>query len=151
MVEGKNGNGTRAAEKGQRKKRLRKIGQPENSATKMTGKKKGQQEINVRNNGNGNRATENTATESYICCPFFCLPFFSVVVSSGSFLLPFFYPLISCCPIFPLPDFPAAQFAIAIFSVVIISDINFLLPFSPNLSFSGSPIFRCRFCRESLC
>jgi len=30
----------------------------------MTGKKKGQQEINVRNNGNGNRSTENTATEN---------------------------------------------------------------------------------------
>ena len=64
--------------------------------------------------------------------------FFSVVVSSGSFLLPFFYPLISCCPIFPLPDFPAAQFSIAIFSVVIISDINFLLPFSPPFHFPAA-------------
>ena len=64
----------------------------------------------------------------------------------------FSYWPVFCCRVFWLPIFP-----VAIFSVAVISDINFLLPFFlpcyfslPNFTvaqFSGSPIFCCPFYR----
>ena len=88
----------------------------------------------------------------FFCCLNNCCRLFWTLYN---FALPFYLRCHFSSPNFRLPNFLLPIFPVAVFSVVfsvfVISDNNFVLPFFPTISifvaeFSRCPIFCCRYC-----
>jgi len=146
------------------KKRTRKKRQPKNWATE----KIGNENKRVEKQGNTKLPSHFSLPNSPLAqfsvahfsgCRFFPLPYLVFIISDNNFGVAFF-PTISIFvaefsryPIFRCP-FSRCRFSV-VFSVAVISNINFVLPFClpsnfsfsifPVAQFSGFRFFRCRF------